>query len=119
MDIIKHVEVKVGLLFIVIAIVVGVFKQSWLIAGVNTMPKKEKEKIDLDYLTKQFGILFGIFGLLIMSSPFLFDFLNIKYEHRNIIMPIAIVSFCVFLILWLNVIKKNRIYKKNESDCSK
>ena len=118
-DIIKHVEVKVGLLFIVIAIVVGVFKQSWLIAGVNTMPKKEKEKIDLDYLTKQFGILFGIFGLLIISSPFLFDFLNIKHEHRNIIMPIAIVSFCVFLILWLNVIKKNRIYKKNESDCSK
>ena len=34
------VVVGIGLLFILIAIVVGVFKQTWLIAGVNTMPKE-------------------------------------------------------------------------------
>ena len=46
--------VAIGLLFIIIAIVVGVFKQYWLIAGVNTAPKKELEKIDLEYVGKYF-----------------------------------------------------------------
>ena len=79
LDVLKPIEVKIGLLFIVIAIVVGVFKQSWLIAGVNTMSKKEKEKMDLDYLSKQFGICFGIFGVFMLLSPFLYNLLNLNH----------------------------------------
>ena len=107
----QAIEVKIGLVCIVIAIVVGVFKQHWLIAGVNTMSKKELAKIDLDYLTKYFGLFFAIFGLLMMLSPFLLDFLNLN-EHRYLIMTVGTLLFCIFLILWLNVIKKDRIYNK-------
>jgi hypothetical protein len=114
----KHIEVKIGLLFIVIAIVVGVFKQSWLIAGVNTMSKKEKEKMDLDYLAKQFGICFGIFGMFMVLIPFLYNLLNLNHGHRAIIMMIAIFSFCGFLIVWLNVVKKDRIYNKKTTEQS-
>jgi hypothetical protein len=116
LDAFKHIEVKIGLLFIVIAIVVGVFKQSWLIAGVNTMSKKEKEKMDLDYLSKQFGICFGIFGVFMLLCPFLHNLLNLNYGHRAIIMMIAIFSFCGFLIVWLNVVKKDRIYNKKTTE---
>ena len=115
-DLVKHVEVKVGLLFLIIAIVVGVFKQSWFIAGVNTMSKKEKEKMDLDYLSKQFGIFFGIFGLFMLLCPFLYDFLNLKHEHRAMILLISTLSFCGFLIFWLNVVKKDRIYNKKTTE---
>ena len=111
-DIFKQIEVKIGLFIIVIAIVVGVFKQSWLIGGVSTMSKKEKEKIDFDYLTKYFGLFCGIFGLLMLLSPFLFDFLAIKHEHRIIVIPIAICLFCAILIWYFNDFKKNKIYKK-------
>lgn len=106
------VVLGIGLLFILIAIVVGVFKQTWLIAGVNTMPKKEKEKMDLDYVAKYFGLFFGIFGGIMILGVFICTYLNImKYFHR--FMFIAILAFCAFLILFFNVIKRKRIYNKN------
>ena len=112
---IKQKEVVIGLFFIVIGVVVGVFKQYGLIAGLNTasgMTSKELAKIDLDYVTKYFGLFFGIMGLLMVLSPLIFDFLDVKQEVRNVIFPIIIVSFCVFLILYFNVIKRKRVYKK-------
>jgi len=114
MDVIKHPEFKVGLLFIVIGIVVGVFKQYWLIAGLNTKSGKELAKIDLDYVTKYFGLFFGIFGLFLVLSPIIFDCFNITQEGRNTIIPIVIISFVVFILLYFNVIKRKRVYKKNE-----
>ena len=103
----------VGLLFIIIAIVIGVFKQDWLIAGVNTTPKKELEKIDLEYVGKYFGIFFGIFGLSLMLSPFIFRYLNImNYFHYYI--PITTFAFVGFMYLY-GYLKKDRIYKKMTS----
>ena len=113
-DFIKQKEVAIGLFFIVIGVVIGVFKQHWLIAGLNAasgMTSKELAKIDLDYVTKYFGLFFCIFGLIMVLSPFIFDFFDVKHEVRNIIFPIVIVSFCV-LILCFSVFKKKRIYKK-------
>ena len=104
------VIVGLGLLFIVIAIVIGVFKQTWLIAGVNTMSKEKLAKMDLDYLGKSFGLFFGTFGGIMVLGVFICTYLNVmSYFHR--IMPIAIIAFCVFLILYFNVIKRKRIYK--------
>ena len=101
----------VGLLFIVIAIVIGVFKQYWLIAGVNTAPKKELEKIDLEYVGKYCGIFLGILGLSFMLSPFIFRYLNImNYFHYFI--PITTFAFVGFMFLY-GYLKKGRIYKKN------
>ena len=112
----KNVEitpVAVGLLFVVIAIVVGVFKQYWLIAGVNTTPKEKLAKMDLDYVGKYFGIFFGVFGGIIILSVFICTYFNVmSYFHR--FMGIAIVVFCAFLFLYGHI-KKDRIYKKNDS----
>ena len=101
-----------GFLFIICAILVGVFKLHWLIAGVNTMSKKELAKVDLDYLCKSFGILFGILGFFVLFSPFIFDFFNIKHEHHSNIEAIIAIAYIVFMVLFFNVIKKDRIYKK-------
>jgi len=108
------VIVGVGLLFILIAIVVGVFKQTWLIAGVNTMPKEKLAKMDLDYMAKYFGLFFGIFGGMIILGVFICTYLNMmNYFHR--FMPIAIFAFCGFIILYFNVIKRKRIYNKMDT----
>ena len=103
-----------GVLFILIGIVVGVFKQTGLIAGVNTMPKEKKAKMDMDYLAKYFGLFFGIFGGIMVLGVFICTYLNImNYYHRS--MPIAILSFCAFIILYFNVIKRKRIYNKKDT----
>jgi hypothetical protein len=108
----KVIMVGIGLLFVLIGIVVGVFKQTWLISGVNTMSKEKKAKMDLDYVAKYFGLFFGIFGGIMISGVFICSYLNVmNYFHRS--MPIAIISFCAFIILYFNVFKRKRIYKKN------
>ena len=120
MEVIKQVfksgdiwVVVVGLLIIIIAIVIGVFKQYWLIAGVNTAPKKELEKIDLEYIGKYFGIFLGIYGLSLMLSPLIFRYLNImNYFHYYI--PITTFAFVVFMFLYGHL-KRDRIYKKMTS----
>ena len=105
------VFIGVGLLFIIIAIVVGVFKQTWLISGVNTMSKEKKAKMDLEYVAKYFGLFFGIFGGIIILGVLICTYLNImKYFHS--LMPILILVFCTFLILYFNLIKRKRIYNK-------
>ena len=105
------VVVGLGLLCIIGAIAIGVFKQYWLIAGVNTTPKKELEKYDLEYIGKYFGIFFGIFGSIYMLSPFLFRYLNImKYFHY--LMLITPFAFCAFILLYFYVIKKDKVFKK-------
>ena len=104
--------VLVGLLFILIAIIVGVFKQTWLIAGVNTMPKEKLAKMDLEYVAKYFGLFLGIFGGIVTLSPFIFIYLNImKYFFG--FLGISTLAFCTFMILYFNVIKRKRIYKEN------
>ena len=108
------VVVGVGLLFILIAIVVGVFKQTWFIAGVNTMPKEKLAKIDLDYLAKYFGLFFGIFGGMIILGVFICTYLNIM-NYFHICMPIAIIAFCGFIIFYFNVMKRKRIYNKMDT----
>ena len=117
-DFIKQTEVIVGLFFIVIGVVVGVFKQYWLIAGLNTKSSKELAKIGLDYVTKYFGLFFGILGLLLMLSPIFFDYFDVTREERNKILPIVIISFAAFLILYFNVIKRKKVNNKNECYCS-
>ena len=109
---IKRSDVIFGLLIIVAGILAGVFKQYWFIAGVNTMSKKELAKIDLDYVTKFSGICFCIIGLFLVLTPFLFDHFNIKNE---LITPIVIISIVLFMVLYLNIFKRKRIYNKKDT----
>jgi magnesium-transporting ATPase (P-type) len=106
------VIVGIGLLFILIAIAVGVFKQTWLISGVNTMSREKKAKMDLDYVAKYFGLIFGILGGIMFLGVFICTYFGImNYFHRS--MPFLILGFCAFLILFFNVFKRKRIYNKN------
>ena len=100
----------VGLFFIFTAIMIGVFKQYWLIAGVNTTSKKELEKIDLEYLGKYMGIFLGIFGLSLTISPFVFRYFNI-FEYYRYFMVFAPFIFVAFLFIY-SYLKKDKIYKK-------
>lgn len=103
--------VAIGLLFVLIAIVVGVFKQTWLIAGINTMSKEKRDTMNMDYVAKYVGLFFGIFGGIMILSVFICTYLNVM-NYFNRLITIAIVSFCVFLILYFNVFKRKRIYNK-------
>ena len=96
-----------GLFFIVIGIIVGAFNFYELIAGTETISKKELAKIDLNYLCKSFGILISIFGLLVFLRPFLFA--------NRTIAGIVEISYLVFMVLFFRVIKRDRIYNKNGS----
>lgn len=91
------------LLFIVLGITFLMGKASFLIAGYNTMSKKEKEKYDIQSLSKfmgkiMFAISFSIF-LLIISEIY-----NIKILYNigvglNWIVPI-------FGVLYVNISKR-------------
>ena len=97
-----------GIVFIAIAIFVGVFKQKELIAGVNTMPVKEMNKIDFDYVCKWFGIFFGIIGFLFFISPFIFRYFN----STNFLFITPIVSCAIIIFMFVfGYIKKDRIYR--------
>ena len=102
----------IGLIFIVIGVIVGVFKQHWLIAGLNTKSSSELAEMDLNYFTKYFGLFFGVLGVILVLSPFLFNLFNVDPELRRTIFGIAIVAFVAFILLFFNVIKRKRIYKK-------
>ena len=100
-----------GLVFMAIGLVVGVFKQYWLIAGVNIASKKELEKIDMKYVGKYFGIFCGVFGVILFFTPFILRCLDlIKYHHYFIMSEVL--TFVVFMFVYGHL-KKNRIYKKN------
>ena len=108
MDIIVGI---IGLIFIAVGILVGVFKQYWLIAGdIYSAPKGMT--VDVDYIGKYFGIFFGIFGVTLMLSPFLFNYLDMKHEYRFLFMFCGILSFVGVLFLFGHI-KKGRIYKKS------
>ena len=118
MDVIEQVfksgdvwVVGLGLLFIIMAIVIGIFKQYLLLAVVHTMFKKDFAKMDLEYVCKYHGIFFGVFGIFVILSLFICRYLNIM-NYFHYFMPIAIIAFLVFLLLYFNVIKKNRVYMK-------
>ena len=112
MDYLKQREVLAGLLFIAVGIVVGVFKQHWILAGLNTKSSYELAEMDLDYVTKYVGLFFGILGILLVLTPLFFTFFNVSREIREAVLVTVILSFIVFILLYFNVIKRKRIYNK-------
>ena len=104
------VVVGIGLLFIFLAILIGVFKQHWLIAGVSIAPKEELEKIDLEYIGKYFGISLGTLGFGLFLCPLVFTYFEITKFYDYFLIS-SVFSFTIFLFVF-GAIKKDRIYKK-------
>jgi len=109
---VKQVNFIIGLIFTLIGIIVGVFKQYWLIAGLNTKTGSELAEIDLDYVTKYFGIFFGVLGLFLMLCPLVFNYFEVNENEQTKVIMIAVVSVVLFIPLYFNVIKRKRVYKK-------
>ena len=99
-------------------IIFRLFKQYWLIAGVNTASKKELKKMDVEYVGKYFGIFCGVFGLFFFFTPFILRYFEITKYHLHFVIT-EIVLFVVFVFLFGHF-KKDRIYKtKNQIEKEK
>jgi hypothetical protein len=100
-----------GSVLLILGIIIPVFRLYWLIAGVNTAPKEELKKIDLEYVGKYFGIFIGGLGLLLMLNPFIFSFLGLQH-YIQFIQPVTVVSVIASMFVF-GRIKKNRINKQD------
>jgi uncharacterized membrane protein len=98
-----------GLLIILIAIVVGVYKQTWLIAGVNTMSREKKARFNLDYLCKFVGWILGVLGGLMVVGMLVCAFFDIL-DYYNKVMPFVVIGLCAYLILSFYVFNKKKFY---------
>ena len=104
--------IAVGLLLTVIAILIGVFKQHCLIAGVNTMSEKEKAKFDLDFLGKYYGLFLGLLGLFVIFSQFVFIPIEMKLENRIAIILSVFLIWIIFIGWYFYIFKEDCTYKK-------
>ena len=92
---------KIGLIFFAMGIIIGVFKQHWLIAGVNTASKEELTKIDLEYVGKYFGIFSGVFGVILFNEyPYI-------YLNESVI--------CMFSVFYNNNMCNELSWKKRSN----
>jgi hypothetical protein len=99
-----------GLLIILIAIAVGVYKQTWLIAGINTISREKKARLDLNYLCKYFGVFFGMLGGIIIVGMLVCAYFGIlDFYHRS--MFFVVVGLCLFPILDFYVFRRKKFYK--------
>ena len=102
----------IGLLFILIGIAIGVFKQTWLIAGSSALSYMEDEAVD--YIAIFFGLLIGILGGVLLLGAFIgtyFD--NIFSINFGGILPLLIAFILAILcLIVIGIYKKKR--KKNQ-----
>lgn len=82
----------------------------WLIAGLNTMPRKTLEKLDLRYIEKQFGRFMVILGVLLIANPIVWTLLE-KEEHIGITLIISIVGTVVGMYVF-GAINRDKIKKE-------
>ena len=89
-----------GLMVVVLAVVLMMGKGSFLIAGYNTMDKKEKEKYDTEALCKFIGKIILPIGILTPGIAF-----SIRFDWGWIpIAAYAVITFglCIFSVVYLN-----------------
>ncbi|UNC92278.1 DUF3784 domain-containing protein [Candidatus Contubernalis alkaliaceticus] len=94
-----------AIFFAFLAIGVKYFKWYWLIAGYNTMPKKEKENVDKDGLANFIGNwLFVLAGLLVS--------LEVLPPYGNVSIIVFVVSF--IMVITYMVVGAQKYIKSNE-----
>ena len=117
MDFIKQVIINfktdlfVGVLGIIIGIIVPTFRLYWLIAGVNTTPKEQLQKMDLKYVGKYFGIFISRLGIILILIPFVFSYFELK-SYIKYMQPIIVISVVGTMFVF-GRIKKKKIYKSD------
>ena len=107
------VIVGVGLLIILMAVAIGVYKHYWFIAGMTSMSYEKKKRMDMDYFCKNVGIFLGLLGGIMILGLFVCKWMNVMdYYHR--LMPFVVLAIVSFMILYLSVIKRSRVFGKSD-----
>lgn len=90
-------EFWIGLSFIAMGLLV--YKFPMLISGYNTLPKKEREKIDIRPVASRMRTIFCIMGLLLMTVPFLLDRMGLSAWTEYLILTVVFGGIAILLIL--------------------
>ena len=108
----KNVGVVImGLLFIVIGILIGVYKQTWLIAGSSALSYMEEEVVD--YLAIFFGLFLGFLGGFMSLGVFICTYFDSMDYFRSPATGFLLMLFAFFLaFLCLIVIAMIRRYRE-------
>ncbi|GGB62926.1 DUF3784 domain-containing protein [Fictibacillus barbaricus] len=84
--------ILLSLVFFIIAFMVGVKKQTWIMAGFNEKRVKDKNK-----LAKIAGLyLFLPLGLFLLISAF------IDYPYQDKVLPIGSIAYGLIIIFYVN-----------------
>ncbi|SDE84512.1 protein of unknown function [Pricia antarctica] len=102
--------IQMAILFIIIGAVVKYGKAYFLIAGYNTLPKKEKAKYNIDGIATVFRNTFFAMAIGLLMGYFLSDWINIQ-NFENIVAISCIVIGVTYLLIKSNS-KKFKIAKK-------
>jgi len=110
------VNILVGLVILILALAIKIFKLSFLIAGYNTASKKEKEKYDEKKLVNYVGNMLIIVALILiiggLPSILGSSLENLFFIGSWIIFTIFIIAAVIIANL-TNVVKKNGNEKRN------
>ncbi|MFE7062136.1 DUF3784 domain-containing protein [Sutcliffiella sp. NPDC057660] len=76
----------IGLLLIALAFLIGVKKQTWLLAGFN-----QKRVKDQDKLAKLLGVYNLVMGLILLAAAF------IDFTYNDLVMPVLLIGYVILL----------------------
>jgi hypothetical protein len=98
----QNLNIVVGIFLVILGFLVKAFPN--LIAGYNTMPKREKAKVDIAGLSSLMRNMFVFIGILIVIAPMFFNWLGLKgFAEASVL----IVIFGGILILFIKAQKYN------------
>lgn len=92
----------------VLGLIIGTGKANFMIAGYNTAPQEEKDKIDEKALSKFMGKFLILLGLIQMIVPvaIIFEFNNFKFILICMNIIFVIVTICG--VIYMNTGKRFR-----------
>lgn len=103
-----------AIIFIVLGILIKYGKMYFLIAGYNTMPKKEKEKYDIESIASVFrNAMFGMALLIIIGY-----FVSKQYDNPNLESYFLFASLGIG-IPYLLILSNSKKYKITNDDQSR
>ncbi|PIE84898.1 hypothetical protein CSA08_04820 [Candidatus Gracilibacteria bacterium] len=94
-----------GIIFTIAGMMLGKFKMYNLIAGYNTMQKKDKFSYNIEPVAKILSIFLYILGVLNILMACLFYFINFSKKIAVLIVfvyVLIVVLSCIFLIISIN-----------------
>lgn len=104
-----YINVVTGIFLLVLGLMIIKYKMTYLIAGYNTAPKKEREKYDKNKLVKSVGKFLIISSIILISGGLMAQLIK-----KEIFILISWWAFSVYLIIWISYINiSKKLLKKN------